>query len=288
MDRTNDHFLLFAYNHSVRRNLAYFAPVIDLGERVGAPMYRRLYDGFRTAIVDGRIRPGQRVPSSRGLAAELGISRISVLSAYAQLLSEGYFETSRGAGTSVARTIPDESLATPTRYPRRETRARTVKQGQRRVSRLAAASARMPVAPWCEPLGAFRVSLPALDHFPLAQWAKLVARNARHSGSADMAYGDAMGHPPFREAIGSIWALPVASGATPPSHRHHRLATGAGILARVLLNPGDAVSGSKNQATPAPATPSRQSAEVVPIPLDQAVSMSTVWPDRPNPRGPRM
>lgn len=49
------------------------------------PLHRQLYEGYRAAIMDGTLRPGQRIPASRILAAEPGISRIPILNAYAQL-----------------------------------------------------------------------------------------------------------------------------------------------------------------------------------------------------------
>ena len=73
-------------------------------------MYRQLYEWFRQAILAGQLRPGQRVPSTRSLAAELRVSRIPVSGAYEQLHAEGYFETFVGAGTWVARSIPDDAL----------------------------------------------------------------------------------------------------------------------------------------------------------------------------------
>src|SRR5580704_19088281 len=98
----------------MKRVPASFLPPIALDCRTKTPMYRQLYDWFRRAIVDGQMRPGQRVPSTRGLAAELTVSRIPVLQAYEQLLAEGYFETFVGAGTCVAGSIPDESLSPAT------------------------------------------------------------------------------------------------------------------------------------------------------------------------------
>src|SRR5487761_1699016 len=83
---------------------ASFMPPVTLD--AGAPLYRQLTDWFRQAILDGRLRPSQRIPSSRSLAKELGISRIPVLSAYEQLLAEGYIESVVGAGTRVADSIP--------------------------------------------------------------------------------------------------------------------------------------------------------------------------------------
>jgi len=57
---------------------------------------------LRTAIRDGRLRPGERVPSTRGLARDLGLARGTVAEAYAQLAAEGYLRTSAGAPTRVA------------------------------------------------------------------------------------------------------------------------------------------------------------------------------------------
>ncbi len=185
----------------MKRISASFLPPITLDYRARTPMYRQLYDWFRRAIVDGQMRPGQRVPSTRGLAAELKISRIPVLNAYEQLLAEGYFETFVGAGTCVARSIPDDALS-PAAVKARKGLQRTVeKPGPRRMSRRGAALNRVPAHPWLNIAGAFRVSLPALDHFPIGIWSKLVARHSRKPAKGIMAYGDAMGYPPFREAI---------------------------------------------------------------------------------------
>ena len=51
---------------------------------------RQVYDGLREAILAGRLRPGERLPSTRTLAAELGVARNTVVLAYAQLRTEGY------------------------------------------------------------------------------------------------------------------------------------------------------------------------------------------------------
>src|SRR5580693_1235116 len=95
----------------MKRLPASFLPPIAIDAHGKPPMYRQLYTWFRKAILDGQMRPGQRVPSTRSLAAELKISRIPVLNAYEQLLAEGYFETFVGAGTCVARSIPDDALS---------------------------------------------------------------------------------------------------------------------------------------------------------------------------------
>src|SRR5580698_10430250 len=83
------------------------APVIAVDRKAPDPLHKQVYDGFRMVIVRGNLRPGQRVPSSRSLAIELGISRIPVLNAYAQLLAEGYFESRKGAGTFISESLPE-------------------------------------------------------------------------------------------------------------------------------------------------------------------------------------
>src|SRR5215467_9682753 len=83
-------------------------PFIAVDRRAPKALHRQIYDGYRGAIIDGRLRPRQRIPSSRGLAAELGVSRFPVLNAYGQLLAEGYLESRVGAGTVVSSSLPEQ------------------------------------------------------------------------------------------------------------------------------------------------------------------------------------
>src|SRR5256885_6868926 len=69
-----------------------------------------LYDELRHAILHGQLQPGTRLPSTRTLAEERGVSRNTVLNAYEQLLAEGYLEARVGSGTCVARSLPEELL----------------------------------------------------------------------------------------------------------------------------------------------------------------------------------
>jgi GntR family transcriptional regulator/MocR family aminotransferase len=176
------------------------------------------------------------------LAVELKISRIPVLNAYEQLLAEGYFETFVGAGTCVARSIPDDTLSPPTVKARKGHPEIVEKRGPRRLSRRGAALAHMPAQSWLDNLGAFRVSLPALDQFPIGVWTKLVARHSRRPARGIMAYGDAMGYLPFREAIAGYLST-VRGVRCEPSQI--LVTTGSQqalqISAQVLLDPKDRV-----------------------------------------------
>ena len=83
----------------------------------GIPLHRQIYEGIRGAILDGLLRPGRRIPSTRGLAVELAVSRLPVLTAYEQLLHEGYLEGRVGSGTFVSASLPDDLLRTQRRRP---------------------------------------------------------------------------------------------------------------------------------------------------------------------------
>ncbi|HLM55823.1 MAG TPA: winged helix-turn-helix domain-containing protein, partial [Pyrinomonadaceae bacterium] len=81
-----------------------------LDPRSGLPLYRQLYESLRAGILDGRLRPGARLPSTRELASTLSVSRNTVMNAFEQLLAEGYLEGHVGSGTFVTRSLPEDTL----------------------------------------------------------------------------------------------------------------------------------------------------------------------------------
>ena len=90
---------------------------LPVDRSAGVPIHRQIYEGFRGAILDGRLRPGQRVPSTRALADDIGVSRLPVLAAYDQLLHEGYLVARTGSGTFVSDAVPDDLLRSPAPTP---------------------------------------------------------------------------------------------------------------------------------------------------------------------------
>jgi len=242
----NSHFDVIRYatlnSFRMRRTPASYLPPITLQGREEIPLYQQLCDWFRRAITDGQLRPGQRVPSTRNLAAELKISRMPVLGAFEQLLAEGYLETFVGAGTCVARSIPDDTLSRPAVKARNGLQEITEKRGPRRLSRRGVALTHLATQSWLDNLGAFRVSLPALDHFPIGVWSKLVARHSRKPPKGIMAYGDAKGYLPFRAAIAEYLGA-VRGVRCEPSQI--LVTTGSQqalqISAQVLLDPKDRI-----------------------------------------------
>jgi GntR family transcriptional regulator/MocR family aminotransferase len=246
-----------------------FPPLIMLDYRRTTPMYRQLYSWFRRAILDGQMRPGQRVPSTRSLAAELKISRIPVLNAYEQLHAEGYFETFVGAGTCVARSIPDETQSPPPGKGRKGLQEIVERRGPRRLSRRGVALTRVPAQSWLNSLGAFRVSLPALDRFPVGLWSKLVARHSRRPPRGIMAYGDAMGYLPFREAIAEYLG---AARAVRCEASQILVTTGSQqglqISAQVLLDAKDRVGMEEPGYPGARQALMTTGAHLIPVPVD--------------------
>jgi len=169
--------------------------LMAVDRRIRKPVYRQIYESFRTRIVNGELRPGQLMPSTRQLAADLGVSRIPVLSAYEQLLAEGYFESRIGSGTFIASSLPEEI---------RTWSGKTMVDSPSRRRIIGANASSMPpyIRPsWTESLGPFQVGQPDLIDFPLKIWARLVARRSRNLQAKDLQYGDTMGLKTLREAI---------------------------------------------------------------------------------------
>jgi len=195
----------------MRRIAATFLPPVSTDRLSGVPLYRQLYDWFRSAIIEGRLRPGQQIPSTRSLASELGISRMPVLNAYQQLRTEGYLEALVGGGTRVARIIVDEAIVARRSRGSNPGKHANAGQSPRRLSALGATFKNGVRDAWPPRFGAFRVSLPALEEFPVDVWSTLVSRHARRLSKEAMAYGETMGHLPLREAIaeylGTVRAL---------------------------------------------------------------------------------
>ncbi|PKN96661.1 MAG: GntR family transcriptional regulator, partial [Chloroflexi bacterium HGW-Chloroflexi-5] len=89
---------------------------ITIDKQSDRPLMRQLYERIRHLILDGQLAPAEKLPSTRQLAADLGISRSTVLEAYNQLIAEGYLIGNHGSGTVVANGIavflrPPETVA---------------------------------------------------------------------------------------------------------------------------------------------------------------------------------
>jgi len=173
-------------------------PVAAIDRDSDTPLYRQLYEGYRDAIAERRLRAGQRLPSTRSLAAELRISRIPVLNAFDQLTAEGYFESRVGSGTFVARSLPEELSRAALRKADGNPMGRP---GSRTISRLPSTLVRSSAQPWFQGPGAFSIGQPPVDRFPVKVWSALVARHSRTGDPGLLHYSQSMGLPDLREQL---------------------------------------------------------------------------------------
>ncbi|MFT6559466.1 PLP-dependent aminotransferase family protein [Sneathiella sp.] len=156
-----------------RRNNAYLAS-LSLDPQSGSPLHKQLFLALREAILDGRIRAGIRLPSTRSLANDLQISRNTVLSAFDQLLAEGYIVSKVGAGSFVSDQLPEDFLKSQNLKAKPGARARKVNVSAR-AQRIAGAQLEKP-----HHGKSFSPGMPELQQFPFEDWARLLGRHWRH------------------------------------------------------------------------------------------------------------
>lgn len=198
-----------------------FAP---LAGESSTPLYRQLYDRVRASIAAGDLAPGDRVPSARALAKELGVARGTIELAYELLTSEGYLLARGQAGTVIHPALP------PAEAPRPQPAAPAdvpLFLSQDTISRPAQ-------------LLPFQMGVPAMDAFPRKIWARLGARYLRGMQAADLDYPPPHGLPALRSAIASY--LQVARGIDCGAHQVF-VTTGyrasLQLAALAVMRPGD-------------------------------------------------
>lgn len=190
------------------------------------PLFQQLQSRVRDAVVRGVLVPGERLPSSRALASQLGIARGTVEAVYSQLVGEGYLVRWGAAGTRVnpqLETIDLEHLRLPA-------------AGDDRPVREKADAGR------CEVIPPLAIGVPALDLFPRKLWSRIVTREARQLAVGDMAYPDERGAPVLREQLASYLAVARGIVCRPEQILITSGFLGAmGVIFRALLQSGDKV-----------------------------------------------
>ncbi len=216
----------------------------------------QVYRQVRAAILDGRLRPGERLPPTRELARSAAVSRNTVSTAYERLLAEGFVTARVGSGTYVdgtaagsrpAGTAPDGRLR-----PRRVWEELAVPRPE-------------PISPGYD----LRPGAPDAALFPLPSWRRLLSREQRASTLAAGSHADPAGHPALRAAVARWLGL------------SRSIRTGAGdvlvtngaqqaldLIGRVLVEPGDVVAVEEPGYPPARRLFRSQGATVVGVPVD--------------------
>ncbi|HEY8155194.1 MAG TPA: PLP-dependent aminotransferase family protein [Myxococcota bacterium] len=209
------------------------------------PLHRQLYRALRGAILTGRLGAGEKLPGSRLLARELGISRNTVLQACEQLVAEGYASGRSRSGTFVAAVLParppGSRAAREAVTPEADGEPKLSALGRRLA--LAVAPGRASWSPWQEPLPFdFRYGEPSYADLPMETWSRILGRRARRLSARRLAYQPPGGASELREALAGYLARARGVACAPEQIVIvHGSQQAIDLTARLLIDPGDRV-----------------------------------------------
>lgn len=216
-----------------------FGPSLRPDPTSATPLVQQLAERLRVAMLSGVIGPGMRLPATRTLAHELGVSRTTVVGAFEQLIAEGYLVARTGAGTFVASVLPERALhASP--LPAAHRGAGALRALSQRGQMLARTPAH--TSPDDGPPLPFRPGMPDTSLVPFEIWNRIAARLLRHTGGELLGYGHPCGFLPLREAI----AEHVRTARAVHCEAAQILITAGSqhaleLASRMLIDPGDTV-----------------------------------------------
>lgn len=242
---------------------------IALDTNSSLPLHQQLYQELRQAILNGRLSPGVRIPSTRSLAKSLGVSRTTVTQSYEQLLSEGYLTTFLGSGTFVCAQLPDdllhsipiESSEIIQRSPVKLNRYGQVLSETEDVPRITEPDTQIN----------FRYGRPAIDQFPLKLWRRLLSRYFYKDLSWLDYSTEPLGYKPLREAIADYLSR---SRAVKCDANQILIVNGTqqalDLIVRLLIEPGDIIALEDPGYMSARVIFQTQGAELLPITVDDS------------------
>ena len=180
--------------------------LVRLDRSASEPLRAQLEASLREAIRAGRLRAGERLPSTRELARDLGVSRGLVQDCYGQLLAEGYLTSRTGSATRVAGISGQRPGDLPA--------------GDQHVAGPAPSSAPPPLSPGRPPpelplIADFKPGVPDLSSFPRTDWAWAIKQACTQAASADLGYGDPRGSLVLREVLAGYLRRVRAAAASP-------------------------------------------------------------------------
>jgi GntR family transcriptional regulator/MocR family aminotransferase len=205
--------------------------LLDLERRGAVPLSQQVYRAIRNAVRNGSLKPGMRLPSSRGLAAAHGISRNTVNAAFDLLQAEMIIDIKPGAAPVVSSGIALDGRNS-------ESARGTVARGISRRGEVLAENLRGEA--WARRYGKLQPGAPALDAFPSELWARSLRRAARAGQGPELLYGHVSGHPVLKNVLSDYLAGARGVKARPEqilvtTSMQAALAT----LAQGLADPGD-------------------------------------------------
>ncbi|HEX4758856.1 MAG TPA: PLP-dependent aminotransferase family protein [Terracidiphilus sp.] len=228
------------------------------------PFFRQIYRGLRQAILSGAFPAGERLPSTRDLAEQLGVSRTVVLFAYEQLLAEGFAIGRGGSGTYVpeglGRTVPITE--------KRSTRLRLSRYGSAAADAVEAVDS--PHRRTSSVRYDFAYGRSAIESFPLEMWRRILLRHARQAPVREFEYGPAAGSLVLREAICAHLRRSRAVVCDPSEVIVVNGSQQAlDLVTRVLVDRGDRVAIEDPQYNGTREVLRAAGAQLVPVPVDR-------------------
>jgi GntR family transcriptional regulator/MocR family aminotransferase len=236
---------------------------LNIEKNTSVPIYRQLDASLRRLILSGTLAPGQKLPSTRELSNDLGISRITVKSVYEQLVAEGYAQAKTGAGTYVAEGLEFEASPKIDRA-RRMSQIPEIEISDRshRIMSSKASARHGETDP-------FRPGIPALDLFPVKTWNKYLLNAMESEHRHHLSYGDLSGSNNLRVSIAKH--LNDARGMQVDPEQIV-ITSGAQqafvLIAFVLLNQGDTVWYENPGHIAARDVMQIMGANIAPVPID--------------------
>ncbi len=227
----------------------------------GIPLIRQVYDHIRGQILCGALQAGEKLPSTRELAADLHISRNVALEAYDQLFAEGFLESRQGSGTYVADGTYLEASQREAFQP--------LADGQEEH----------------DDVIDFRSGIPALDLFPRKLWGQLAQRVCAEASDSVFGYD----HPEGRSELRMVLARYLRKTRGIRCHPDQVVITSGAaqafsLLARVLLTPGDEVCIEDPTMYEVQLIFSSFGASLIPVPVDEHGMRTELLPAQKNPR----
>jgi len=229
----------------------------------GVPLFQQIARAIESDIRRGRLRPGDPLPGTRTLARALGVQRLTVVSAFDDLVAEGWLVTHPARGTFVSADLPDPK-------PRRFAAQKTPAEMANRVAYDLLAAPK-PELPQEVPRGSLLFS-PARSDVRLAP-GDLIGRAYRRAigrrGGALLQYANPEGHPRLRDALATMLASTRGLAATAANvcvTRGSQMALS--LLARALIRPGDVIVVEQLGYGPAWEAFRLAGAKVIGVPVD--------------------
>jgi GntR family transcriptional regulator/MocR family aminotransferase len=212
---------------------------IPLNRQNDVPLYRQIEAFLREGILSGSLMPGTRLPATRQLAQDLGVNRITVENAYAELEADGLVEAQVGSGTYVLPPyplppLPRDDPGAPWPLWQRDLQAAS------RASKDSAPDELLKAGHHPSPIN-FAGGAGDSRLFPVEEFRKIMQSVLRRDGTAALEYGEHRGYAPLRSTIAHV----LASQGLQASAENILITAGSqqalALVAQLLLKPGDIV-----------------------------------------------